>query len=78
MTPFPIVELPPIEKSVLEVFNEQLAEARGDFNFLWQHQSDFKEECQFNKTQGLLFPHCSVCQSFIPQNDESKLDSKSE
>lgn len=77
-TELPVVDLPSIDQAVKDSFLEQLVEARNDYNYLWHHQHDFKEECQYNKTQAKYYPHCAVCQYFVPQNDkETKLDSQS-
>ncbi|KAI6196993.1 hypothetical protein M3Y94_01172900 [Aphelenchoides besseyi] len=58
-----------IEKEKFDLFMHTMAVNRLDYEYLFHHQHDFKEEINFNKHQANSYPYCSICQSFVPLID---------
>ncbi|KAI6194421.1 [histone H3]-trimethyl-L-lysine(9) demethylase [Aphelenchoides besseyi] len=55
-----------IEKEKFDSFMNTMAVNRLDYEYLFHHQHDFKEEINFNKHQANSYPYCSICQNFVP------------
>ena len=57
------------DATMLEKFVKNLDQSRIDYEYLWHHSNDMKEEIQLNRARSRIWPHCSVCQQFCPIQD---------